>query len=296
MPHVPQAQPEFFSPQTREARRFYLDLSPPAATPLAVVCGGYESCTPDYAIHRATFPYYSLELVARGRGSLRLGSQSFDLAPGAVFSYGPGVAHDIATSRDEPLEKYFVDFTGRRAARLLTQHRFAPGSFAEVPTESDLQYVFEWLIRDGARGSSYVQPLCTALLEYIIVRIADSLVPSETRPARAMATYLRCRDYITQHFADLRSVDEVVDRCGIDQAYLCRLFRRFDHQTPYRYLVRLKMNWAAERLRDPQVLVKQVAAEAGYEDPFHFSRTFKNVFGISPEAFRRLRQSSPARE
>jgi AraC-like DNA-binding protein len=36
-------------------------------------------------------------------------------------------------------------------------------------------------------------------------------------------------------------------------------------------------------------LVKKVAAELGYADAFHFSRTFKKVLGLSPEAFRRLR-------
>jgi AraC-like DNA-binding protein len=50
-----------------------------------------------------------------------------------------------------------------------------------------------------------------------------------------------------------------------------------------------KMNLAAERLRDPGSLVKQVAAELEFSDPFHFSRAFKSVFGLSPEAFRRLR-------
>jgi AraC-like DNA-binding protein len=212
--------------------------------------------------------------------------------PGSVFSYGPGVAHDIATSRDDPLEKYFVDFTGRRAQRLLVQHRLAPGSYVEVPAESALLDIYEMLIRDGARGTSYAQPLCVALLEYLVVRIADSLVTDTTRPSPAMATYLRCRDFITRHFQRLRSIEEVVTECDVDQAYLCRLFRRFDHQTPYRYLVRLKMNNAAEYLRDTQTLVRQVAAEAGYDDPFHFSRAFKQVFGISPAAFRRLRQSS----
>ena len=53
--------------------------------------------------------------------------------------------------------------------------------------------------------------------------------------------------------------------------------------------MRLKMNIAAERLRDPGVLVKQVAAELGFDDPFHFSRAFKGVLGLSPENFRRLR-------
>jgi len=43
------------------------------------------------------------------------------------------------------------------------------------------------------------------------------------------------------------------------------------------------------RLQDPETLVKEVAFELGFVDPFHFSRGFKRLFGLSPEAFRRLR-------
>ena len=124
--------PEFFSLQVREARRFYLDLAPPPDSPLAVVCGGRESCAPDYAIRRPTFSYYSIEFVSRGKGSLTLDGSTFSLFPGAVFSYGPGVAQDIVTDPDEPLEKYFVDFTGSEAPELLRRHGLPPGSFACV--------------------------------------------------------------------------------------------------------------------------------------------------------------------
>ncbi len=72
----------------------------------------------------------------------------------------------------------------------------------------------------------------------------------------------------------------------MDRAYLCRLFRRYDHQTPHQFLMRRKMHLAAERLQQSDLLVKQVAAQLGFADPFHFSRTFKRVLGLSPEAFR----------
>ena len=49
------------------------------------------------------------------------------------------------------------------------------------------------------------------------------------------------------------------------------------------------MNLATEQLHEPGTLVKQVAEQAGFSDPFHFSRAFKSVFGLSPEAFRRVR-------
>ena len=131
--------------------------------------------------------------------------------------------------------------------------------------------------------------LCGALLEYLIVKVADSLAPWEARQTPAFDTYQRCRRHIVAHFDRLKSLDQVAQECHVDRAYLCRLFRRYDRQTPYRFLLRQKMSLAAERLQDPGVLVKQVAAELGFDDPFHFSRAFKNTFGVSPEAFRRLR-------
>ena len=64
--------PEFFSPDVAVARRFYLDLNPPKHRSLAVVCGGLEHCTPNYAILRETFPFYSIEYVTGGSGELIL--------------------------------------------------------------------------------------------------------------------------------------------------------------------------------------------------------------------------------
>jgi AraC-like DNA-binding protein len=38
------------------------------------------------------------------------------------------------------------------------------------------------------------------------------------------------------------------------------------------------------------MLVKQVAEETGFADPFHFSRVFKSIPGLSPDIFRRMRE------
>ena len=49
------------------------------------------------------------------------------------------------------------------------------------------------------------------------------------------------------------------------------------------------MTYAADRFQDSGVLVKEIAHELGFNDPFHFTRVFKKVFGISPQAFKGLR-------
>ena len=281
--------PDFFSAQVSSARRFYLNLQPPRGTKLAVVCGGVEHCAPDYQIERETFPFYSLEYVARGEGNLKLGKRSHELKPGIIFVYGPGIRQHITSNPQNPLVKYFVDFAGTQSSQWLQRSRLAPGKVSEVFPPNEIQPLFDELIRSGQRGTRHTPELCRQLLGCLGVKLLEARAPLQRADSPAFATYQTCRQFITEHFHRLRTLEETARECHLDTAYLCRLFRRYDHQSPYLFLTRLKMNAAAGQLQQPGALVKNVAADLGFTNPFHFSRVFKSVFAVSPEAFRRLR-------
>jgi len=284
-----QTAPDFFSADVAQARRFYLDLNPPKNRPLAVVCGGLEHCTPDYAIRRETFPFYSIEYAVRGRGEVRLRGRACALQPGRLFSYGPGIPQNITGDAAAPLVKYFVDFAGTRARALLRSCGLPPGRVSEVFPANALQPLFDELIQAGLRAHRESAELCGKLLECLALRITGARAPLAGAETRAFATYQQCRSHLEQHSLRLRTLEQMAGECHVNNAYFCRLFRRFDNQSPYQYLLRLKMNHAAERLKQPGALVKQVAEESGFADPFHFSRVFTSVFGLSPTAFRGLR-------
>lgn len=281
--------PEFFSPDVAAARRFYLDLNPPQKRSLVVVCGGLEHCTPDYAIRRETFPFYSIEYVARGFGELKLTGTRYPLQPGRLFSYGPGVPHHISGETESPLVKYFVDFTGTHALDLLRSSGLSPGRVTETFPTSAVQPLFDELIQAGLRVRRESADLCAKLLECLALRIAGASAPLKGLETHAFATFQQCRQHIEKHGLRLRTLEQIAEECHVNNAYICRLFRRYDNQSPYQYLLRLKMNHAAERLQQPNALVKQIAEEAGFTDPFHFSRVFTSVLGLSPTAFRSLR-------
>jgi AraC-like DNA-binding protein len=287
--------PDFFSHDVTKARRFYLDLDPPTDVTLTVTCGGLEHCTPAYAIHRSTFPFYTIEYVARGRGDLELKGRRYALQPGRLFSYGPGIAHHITGHADEPLVKYFVDFVGTEALQLLRSCYLLPGSVSKVFPPHALQSILDELIDSGQRLGQGNATLCVKLLECLALKIRSARAPLEGAETLAFNTYQQTRQYIAEHFPRLRTLQQISLECHITSAHLCRLFGRYDHQSPYQYLLRLKMNAAAERLAQPGTLVKQVAEQTGFADPFHFSRVFKRVFGLSPDGFHRLRPSPPPR-
>lgn len=283
------AAPDFFSAQVSQARRFYLNLRPPRGAALAVVCGGVEQCAPDYEIRRDSFPYYSLEYVVRGEGRLQLARRRQALRPGDLFAYGPGVPQRITADPRKPLVKYFVDFAGAQAAAWLHRAGVAPGRSARVYPPLELQPLFDELIRNGQRGSRHAPELCRRLLDCLGVKLGEARAPRGGADSLAFATYQRCRQHLQDHCQRLRTLAQLARECHVNTAYLCRLFRRYDRQSPYRCLIRLKMNAAASQLQQPGALVKNVAADLGFANPYHFSRVFKSVFALAPEAFRQLR-------
>ena len=54
---------------------------------------------------------------------------------------------------------------------------------------------------------------------------------------------------------------------------------------PLSYVLHCKMERAKELLREQDSTVRQVGAEVGMQDPYHFSKQFKNIVGISPSSF-----------
>lgn len=282
-------EPDFFSKQVAQARRFYIDKSKTKDTRIKVICGGCEYTTPDFEINRKDFPYYSIEFVWKGAGFLTLNHNKYDLKPGTVFSYGPGISQHIKTVPEKPMVKYFVDFTGGTVKRILEKHISPLGTAVQINRPDEIAVILDNLLSHGLSDSPYKSMICSTQLEYLIYRIAEMTVTESHSPSRAFQTYQHCRRHIKDNFMNLNSLQDIADTCIIDQAYVCRLFRRFDTQSPYQYLLSLKMAYAADRFQESDVLVKEIAHELGFTDPFHFSRTFKRVFGVSPTSFMALR-------
>ena len=214
--------------------------------------------------------------------------RSYHLTAGTAFVYGPGIPHDIRTDPQECLCKYFVDFVGRRGEQLLRTTKLTPGLLTLVTIPGPIRETFDNLISAGLQNARWSAQRCAALLEYLILSIADHAVPYGYQNSMTFSTYLRCRQFIEGNYLSLFTIEEAAARSHVNAAYLCRLFRRYDHQSPYQFLLQRKMNHAADLLQKSGKMVKQVAEDLRYPDPYTFSRAFKSVHGVSPKRFLEL--------
>lgn len=63
---------------------------------------------------------------------------------------------------------------------------------------------------------------------------------------------------------------------------------------PRRYLEERRVEHATRALIETDQTVAQIAQSVGYSDPYHFSRVFRRVTGVSPRRYRQNAQRPPA--
>ncbi len=278
---------DYFSPQVMRTRRFFLPEWKTRARGtmhLTLTGGGCEWCAPDFELNRQHLPFQSFEFVSRGKGTVSFDGETHDLSAGHAFFYGPQTPHRIRTDAEEPMVKYFFNFTGTRATGLLKEWQLPPGTVIHVQDSARVVNLLEEVIDHAVQGEASNIRSAAVTLEHALALCADSLSSDVTKFDPAYATYLRCRSHLLRNYPVLNSISQAAAHCHVSAAYFTRLFQRFDKETPLACLTRLKMSQATVRLRQHGAQVKAVASELGYKSAAHFSRVFKAWAGKPPVA------------
>lgn len=269
-----------------DADYFYLDTMIPDPIELMITCGGWEQCAADFKIQRASYPYWFVIYTLGGRGRLQAGERIWALEPGMLSGFAPGSPHHYRADPQQPMEQIFVTFQGPQAETLFAQCGLDREPAQRVSDAPAMLGLFEQLLQTGLEHSPHVQAICTHFLRIILLKLAEGSANTPPQRPGAWQTYQNCRRYIDKRFTFIKGPNQVAEACDVDVRYLAALFKRFGTTTPQQYLMRLKFSRAADLLLTTGLTIKEVAAHIGFEDPYHFSRRFKQFHGCSPKQYR----------
>lgn len=92
--------------------------------------------------------------------------------------------------------------------------------------------------------------------------------------------------YVNAHYMDKLTLDGIADYVGLNREYLSRLFSKETGTGLFQYINEVRMKRAGEMIRsNKQVYIKEVAAAVGFDDPYFFSRKFKDFYGKTPSEY-----------
>jgi transcriptional regulator GlxA family with amidase domain len=97
---------------------------------------------------------------------------------------------------------------------------------------------------------------------------------------------LRARDAMDRTYAEPLDVAALARIALCSEAHFIRTFRATFGETPHRYLQRRRVERAMHLLRTSDRTVTDICLDVGFTSLGTFSRTFREIVGESPSAYR----------
>ena len=95
------------------------------------------------------------------------------------------------------------------------------------------------------------------------------------------------KELIHAQFRESLRLTMMAEQVGMHPVYLAQEFRRAYHSSVGEYVRRLRVEFACSELSKPDNPISEIATTAGFFDQSHFTRTFKQLMGVTPAAFRK---------
>jgi len=101
----------------------------------------------------------------------------------------------------------------------------------------------------------------------------------------------RVIDYIETRSGNQFTLDELATASNFSKFHFHRIFHAITGETPFQFIMRVRLEKAASILRiNPKDSVTLIAEKCGFTDISVFSRNFRNYFGNSPKRYRKKSQ------
>ena len=103
---------------------------------------------------------------------------------------------------------------------------------------------------------------------------------------RRRELFMEAAAIIDVEFDDRLALDDVAYRVATSRRQLQRAFAEAGETSFRSYLQRVRMNQAAQMLREGTTPVNVVASAVGYRQPAQFAKAFRRHHGAPPSSFR----------
>ena len=160
----------------------------------------------------------------------------------------------------------------------------------EHPLHAEIEPLIMSLLIDPHYQRFHDELLIKARVFEILYRIlpyceqADSAVAGEDIVFEKLK---RSLSFLEEHYAENISVDTIAAQSNYSASHFAKLFRQLTGDSFTQYLKSYRLEMAADRLRNEQTKVSEIALSCGFSNLSYFSRAFYEKFGMTPSDYRR---------
>jgi AraC-like DNA-binding protein len=151
--------------------------------------------------------------------------------------------------------------------------------------------ILHQMLRELERSEEYGTDMILALLSQLVLVLLrqqgapEEKLKSSNRLHSENQIVQRAQQYISDRLRQKLTVPMVAEGIGVSPSYLTALFHKNLQISPAEYIRRLKLQESKQMIRENSMTFTEIAQALQYSTVHHFSRQFKEKFGITPTEY-----------
>ena len=243
---------------------------------------GEQECDSGYGYGPCIRNFYFIHYVYSGEGYLLLEGKRYEIKAGQYFLICPGQIAYYEASKENPWVYRWFEISGALCKRLMENAGFSK----ESPVLTDKEHRVHDAVLALTKSENSPFPILLAKLWDILHAMTEGY-KDKARDLEKEDYVRKCENYIRMNLHKKLRVSQLAEYVGINRSYLSRLFKSEKGYSPQHYILKTKMEAAAQHLKKKELSIKEVALCVGYDDPLEFSKQFHHRFHMSPTQWRK---------
>lgn len=237
-------------------------------TELNPVNCGEERCSPGHSFGPAIRKYTLIHHVLSGKGKITNPTGTYEVNKGEAFIINSGEVTTYRADENEPWHYIWIGFDGTKSTR-----------FAELPTViKSYGGIFKEMMTAGEYGDTAE--------EFLLGKIYELYAKLFSGNSDKEDYLLKITNYVNTYYNNDCDVADIAKALNLERHYLSRMFSTKTGKTLKSYITEKRMEEAKKLLEEGNT-VSYSAVMCGYKDQFLFSKTFKKLYGISPNKWKK---------
>lgn len=152
--------------------------------------------------------------------------------------------------------------------------------------------LLQQMLREQEAPDDHSGDMMIAMLnQLLVILLRQAAAPNAAKLKTSNALHSeneiirRAQQFISAHIREKLTVPLVARRVDVSASYLTALFHKNLQISPGEYIRRIKLQESKQMIRENSMTFTEIAAALQYSTVHHFSRQFKEKFGITPTEY-----------
>lgn len=201
---------------------------------------------------------------------------------GSFILFSPGEKQHHIYSGNKTAEFYYIHF---KCEKLPHDCSLSSSRLYNLPFSRQICNFFEEITEEILKKSPCYERLCIYKLLQLLTLLEREVIHTNHPQKENFKRIALAVQHMNRYYDSRLTLADYAKMCNMSKHHFLRVFEQITGSTPLNYRNNIRLEHAAEFLRDEQLSVEEIGTLTGFSCASYFSSAFKRKFGLSPKSY-----------